>query len=286
MSLHAAPHTKTAPRKKIRTYKEVMMKLEQRGYPSYKAKGMYYWIWELTTNFPVYCDQTKLGSTRLFVDGAHADLVKVLSTIKGVVPPDTGVTKNGKFERFAWRVKHFRTGLPEHEGWRFQFKDEIAVENFLDTCEEFALNGIEAAILKAASFEQKTPRNTVREIKVSTRVGQNSFREKVIAYWKTCAVTSCNLTSILKASHIKPWAASNALERLDPLNGLLLSPNLDSLFDSGYISFSEDGAILISTNLTSQACEVLGISPLMRLRKVNTAQLPYLSYHRNSIFMP
>ena len=42
-------------------------------------------------------------------------------------------------------------------------------------------------------------------------------------------------TWILIASHIKPWRVSNNNERLDVYNGLLLLPNLDKLFDKGYI---------------------------------------------------
>ena len=53
----------------------------------------------------------------------------------------------------------------------------------------------------------------------------------------------------LIASHIKPWACSESGEKLDIDNGLLLCPNHDALFDSGYISFDENGVIMISEHL-------------------------------------
>ena len=54
---------------------------------------------------------------------------------------------------------------------------------------------------------------------------------------------------ILIASHIKPFIKSNDTEAYDPNNGLLLSQNLDGLFDKGYISFDDDGNIIISNKL-------------------------------------
>jgi len=50
-------------------------------------------------------------------------------------------------------------------------------------------------------------------------------------------VTGLAMSKLLRASHIKPWAACAAdAERLDVYNGLLLAPHLDALFDAGLIS--------------------------------------------------
>ena len=48
-----------------------------------------------------------------------------------------------------------------------------------------------------------------------------------------CAVTGLDLPLLLRASHIKPWRDSDNRERLDPYNGLLLSPSYDAAFDWG-----------------------------------------------------
>jgi putative restriction endonuclease len=48
------------------------------------------------------------------------------------------------------------------------------------------------------------------------------------------------------ASHIKPWCESTNEERLNGENGLLLTPSIDHLFDRGFISFEDNGELLIS----------------------------------------
>jgi hypothetical protein len=82
-----------------------------------------------------------------------------------------------------------------------------------------------------------------------SRKGQGRFRKRLIALRRGCYVTGLNVYDLLKASHIKPWKDSNNIERLDEYNGLLLTPNLDALLDAGYISFQDDGSIMISTHL-------------------------------------
>jgi len=58
--------------------------------------------------------------------------------------------------------------------------------------------------------------DTERSNLVKSRIGQGTFRQKVLAYWKGCSVTGFKDTNLLVASHIKPWRASNNSERLDP----------------------------------------------------------------------
>ena len=90
------------------------------------------------------------------------------------------------------------------------------------------------------------------------------------------------MPGVLIASHIVPWAkcATNE-ERLDPLNGLLLTPNLDKLLDQFLISFKSDGAILLSNELSVEERAALGVTERSRLRFVRPAMLPYLKRHRD-----
>ena len=61
-------------------------------------------------------------------------------------------------------------------------------------------------------------------------------------YWcGHCPLSGIDEPKLLRASHIKSWAESTDKERLSPYNGVLLSANLDAAFDSGLISFSNDG---------------------------------------------
>lgn len=126
---------------------------------------------------------------------------------------------------------------------------------------------------------------TEREALVQARIGQGKFRTDVIALWGGCAVTGCTMSGILVASHIVPWAgcATNQ-ERLDPFNGLLLTPNLDKLFDQFLISFKNDGAILISKELREEERDALGVSERSRLRLAWPAMQPYLKRHRDLFF--
>lgn len=88
---------------------------------------------------------------------------------------------------------------------------------------------------------------TEKDALVKARVGQGKFRKLVIDYWSgECAITKFPNTGLLVASHIKPWAISNNKDRLDPYNGLLLSPNYNALFDRFLISFSSEGKIMKS----------------------------------------
>ncbi|KKG07815.1 HNH endonuclease [Methanosarcina sp. 2.H.A.1B.4] len=127
---------------------------------------------------------------------------------------------------------------------------------------------------------------TEREAIVQSRIGQGIFRSDLKKYWgEKCAVTGCKLIKILKASHIKPWSHSNNTERLDLYNGLLLIPNLDSVFDKGYISFDDEGKIIISNLLSEDDRIKLDVHSEMRIRKIEEKHIKYLEYHKQEIFL-
>jgi putative restriction endonuclease len=125
---------------------------------------------------------------------------------------------------------------------------------------------------------------TERDSLIKSRVGQGIFRDRVIEYWGGCAVTGLNNSSLLIASHIKPWADSSNQERLNPMNGLLLNPTLDKLFDRGFISFNQYGHIEISSQLSEQEIKLLGIFKDMKLRKLNSELIANLKYHSDHVF--
>ncbi|MEN1354657.1 HNH endonuclease signature motif containing protein, partial [Pseudomonas aeruginosa] len=99
-----------------------------------------------------------------------------------------------------------------------------------------------------------------------------------------CAVTDCSVPELLRASHIKPWRAASPAERLDPFNGLLLTPNLDLAFDQGLISFDDQGQILIGEDLDPDSARALNITPELRLRQIEPRHRPYLAWHREHLF--
>ncbi|WP_232240190.1 HNH endonuclease [Bacillus tropicus] len=90
---------------------------------------------------------------------------------------------------------------------------------------------------------------TEKEQVIKSRIGQSIFKKNLLKNEEKCKLCGVSDKHFLIASHIKPWSQSNHRERLDINNGLLLCPNHDALFDKGYISFGDDGRILISNSL-------------------------------------
>lgn len=125
---------------------------------------------------------------------------------------------------------------------------------------------------------------TERYAVTKARIGQGRFRNSLLEYWSSCAVTELSETGLLRASHIKPWKMGTVTERLDLYNGLLLSPGLDACFDSGYISFEDNGKIIISDRLNNSDVERLGLYSDMKLRQIEPHHVLYLRFHRQHIF--
>lgn len=154
-----------------------------------------------------------------------------------------------------------------------------ALSKFSEYLSEGYGNDIEAdidSILDNDDLSKTEKRNLVK-----SRIGQGVFRQKVLTYWKACAVTNFKDTSLLVASHIKPWRASNNSERLDPFNGLLLAPNLDRTFDTGLITFQTDGRIQLSPLLTEP--EKLGITSDMRISLSPQHEL-FMQFHQTVVY--
>ena len=125
---------------------------------------------------------------------------------------------------------------------------------------------------------------TESEAIIQSRVGQGRFRKDILALWGGCAVTGISDDRVLVASHVKPWSVSNNNERLDPLNGLALIPNLDALFDVGLITFDCSGSLKSSQFIDSQTLGLLGIKDGMKLRVLPEGLEKYMSYHRQCVF--
>jgi len=123
---------------------------------------------------------------------------------------------------------------------------------------------------------------TTKKALINARLGQGKFRADLMQIWNnSCAVTECTVLKVLKASHIKPWRDSTNNQRLDPNNGLLITANLDALFDSGLISFDDSGEMIVSQMLSTEEREMLGI-PQPLCATPNPIQCRYLAHHRKT----
>jgi hypothetical protein len=172
----------------------------------------------------------------------------------------TGLPTRDSEGHFQWRMDDTVVRALKEIGWVSESKDVELPTDSLPTLEVT---------------------DTEREVLRKERIVQGVFRSKVIAIWGTCAITGCSLSKVLVASHLVPWAScATSQERLDPYNGLLLTPNLDKLVDRCLIAFNDDGSVLLSKELTTEARAVLGVSEQDKLRFVRAAMLPYLQRHR------
>ena len=89
---------------------------------------------------------------------------------------------------------------------------------------------------------------------------------------------------ILIASHIKPYHVCEKAEQFDRDNGLLLSKNMDSLFDGGYITFDEKGNVIASSKLDSEVADYVRTFKLDPIIYNFRRQL-YMCYHREHVFL-
>lgn len=120
---------------------------------------------------------------------------------------------------------------------------------------------------------------------VRARRGQGRFRLNVLAIEKQCRLTGVSSERFLVASHIKPWAVSTNAERVDGHNGLMLSPHVDLLFDRGWISFADNGSLLLAKSEVQLVFEAWNISQKNTpIRNFNEQQVQYLEFHRNFVF--
>ena len=130
--------------------------------------------------------------------------------------------------------------------------------------------------------------NIDRQILTKSRgVAQRLFRGNLFRLWDgSCAVTGVREPKVLKAGHIKPWAKSESLEKVDHFNGLLLIPNLDSLFNEGLISFKDDGNLMVSDKFQQEDRRRMHVDGNMHLRQVFDQARSYLEFHRAKCLRP
>lgn len=181
-------------------------------------------------------------------------------SLSSYIQRNTPDTKGNLRDAIVFRLK----AIEPHDGFGM-FEEEIVT-----------------ARAEAAAEVQETAKKKLVEVRTKQRL----FRERLIGYEKGCRLTGIEDLRFLRASHIKPWASSKDHERVDGQNGLLLVPHADLLFDHGWISFENNGTLLIARNLPAQVESALGLG-LVRGRRYGAFSLQqqgYLEFHRNEVF--
>jgi putative restriction endonuclease len=189
-------------------------------------------------------------------------------------------------------IKGLRGGIRQVEPIWNEFiynKEELLFES------EKILAGLEKQTIETKFAEILTGTEYLKgEIKireVKTRVNQNVFRQIVLAnYSCKCAISGIDIPDLLIASHIIPWS-KNEQERLNPENGICLSPLYDKAYDKGLIGINEHYQILISNELKKK--ESLNYFSIQFGKIVgSTIHLPqkylpkkeFLQYHLDTIY--
>ena len=133
------------------------------------------------------------------------------------------------------------------------------------------------------SRKPSKPDRTERKGLVTSRVGQGFYRSSLIERWNNrCPLTGCEVEKILIASHIVLWKDSTDEERLDVDNGILLSPDVDALFDKHLISFTDEGRLIKSKAISVNELKKLGLS-LESTIPVYPGMKSYLKRHRQHL---
>lgn len=157
----------------------------------------------------------------------------------------------------------------------------IAMDELFNEVEEQVADGDdqEEAIKGRTDIGPTTKRQLVQ-----SRRGQGLFKANVRLNEKRCRLTGVTDPLHLRASHIKPWKDSDDEEKLNGCNGLLLSPHIDHLFDKGFISFTDNGNLLLSPKIDKSVLEKWSINPLLNVGAFNREQVRFLEYHRTNVF--
>lgn len=226
--------------------------------------------------------------------------VKLASARHGAVAEVAALKKSSPESEAFFTVRFVRG--PEALGRELARETCVKDEHF----EAAGHKGLSALLRRASQLAISLPRNAeeqfvrkaaeaIKELKTSTtevervvrqRVGQDVFRVALMSYWEgACSVTGINQPEVLRASHAKPWVdCESDAERLGVYNGLLLTANLDALFDRGLISFDEDGVLLIADALSDEVVRQLGLDKELKMRWIAPDHKKYLDWHRNRVF--
>ena len=118
---------------------------------------------------------------------------------------------------------------------------------------------------------------------VKGRVGQQRFRKDLIDYYGCCQLCGIKKHEILVASHSKPFEKCNNKEAVNFYNWLLFCRNDDKLYNDGYISFDNDGNLLISCEMDDIDIQQFNLKNVKKL-ELEPEHKEFIKWHRNNIF--
>ncbi|GCE03836.1 HNH endonuclease [Dictyobacter aurantiacus] len=173
-------------------------------------------------------------------------------------------------------------------------QDELPVSN------AYLLKTEEHRIKEVATAYELSNALTEKMFERKVRMAQHRFASTVLGNCKgTCVFCGFQPrmlgknSGLLRASHIKPWAKSNDVERTDVRNGLTACVIHDAGFDQGYLTIEDTYVIrraatlqqsIISDQVTEHYFGSIMYSTLLLPALAKKPALHYLHYHRENIF--
>lgn len=202
-----------------------------------------------------------------------------------VEPPRMYINSNSEYYNFMREI-----GLPN-----LSYLSIMKLKNKLGTIEFYFriffeyIAEIEQSISRIEEEKINDNNSITSQVKlniVASRVGQGSYRRKLLEECSVCPFTKVNDERMLIASHIKPWKDSNDKEKIDPKNGFVFTPTYDRLFDQGFITFDDDKRLEVSPWLSPMNQKRLGIytGKHMEILPLDEKRKGYLAYHRKNVF--
>ena len=160
------------------------------------------------------------------------------------------------------------------------------VENLL---EKYLFFNIADENKSQLSLEQTDSPMYGKSILTKVRLGQGAFRVLITdAYSRKCSISGERTLPVLEAAHIKPYAESGPHFIS---NGLLLRSDLHKLFDSGYLTITDEYKIEVSNRIKQEYengkehyqyhGKILHNIPNKDMNKPNKN---YIEWHNSNIF--
>lgn len=145
--------------------------------------------------------------------------------------------------------------------------------------------GKQKEAIKSTEKPSKKQEKEDQEIR-KAREGQGKYRELLLEQCRFCPFTMISDERLLIASHIKPWAASEKHEKVDPYNGYILSPLYDKLFDRGFITFTEKRHVILSDFISPYTWKQINLKndTFIKALPMDDKRIEYLKFHHTSVF--
>lgn len=160
------------------------------------------------------------------------------------LPPSYG--RNGYYSAALKSYQEFLV-LRQHESllWDLYNAPDVQPAELSKRMQAEEIKAIESLVAdRDIDFSTREGKEVLRETKA--RVNQGFFRKMILStYEKQCCVSGLNIPDVLRASHIVAWS-DDAVNRMNPANGLCLSATYDAAFDRHLISFDEEYRLIFS----------------------------------------